>query len=37
MHFLEALNTGGRGLGQNKLGGDVDFFFDQRGGGVHCF
>ncbi len=32
--LFQALNNGGRGWGQNKLRGAVDFFFD-KGGGVH--
>ncbi len=32
--LFQALNIGGRGRGQNKLGGAVDFFFDQGGWGA---
>ncbi len=32
--LFQALNTGGRVQVQNKLGGSVDFFFDQEGWGV---
>ncbi len=32
--LFQSLNTGGRGWGQNKLGGSVDFFFDQEGWGA---
>ncbi len=32
--LFQALNTSSRGRGQNKLGGAVDFVFDQEGWGA---